>query len=445
MRMLLQALTAGVLLGIVFTLSPLLVIALVGFALLLRWVRNTPDPSERRWLVALLVAAVAARFAVIAALFLSTNHETTPFGRLFGDEEYFIRRGIWLSNVALGIPISIADVRYAFDELIHTSFVWMLASLNVLFGPAPYGVRFVSAVLYLAAAVALHRIVRPSFGKAASLAGLALLLFLPSLFIWSISVLKEPVFFAAMVVVVAVTVTAGRSGSWPLRFAAVFVVAAAALVAETIRDGGLVVAAAGTAAGIIGAVCLARPRILAAAAVVAIAAAPVLLSNGRVQDQATAVAAAAARRHWDHVNAPGHSYLLFAPAFYREEPVPGGMTRADEVRLAAGGLAAYVLVPLPWQMQSRAELAYLPEQIVWYGLVMLLPIGVAAGMRRDLFLTSILLGHLVVSVVLVAWTSGNIGTLVRHRALAMPYVVWFGGLGFSVALAWFMKRREARA
>ena len=139
--MMLRAALAGIVIGLAYTLSPLFVVSLVGFALLLHWVRDTPEPSERRWLVALLVLAMAARIAVAAALFLSTNHETTPFGRLFGDEEYFIRRGIWLSNIALGIPISIADVKYAFDELIHTSFVWMLAALNVLFGPAQYGVR----------------------------------------------------------------------------------------------------------------------------------------------------------------------------------------------------------------------------------------------------------------------------------------------------------------
>jgi hypothetical protein len=440
-----RAALAGIAAGVAYTLSPLFVVSLVGFALLLQWVQDTPDPSERRWLVALLVMAMAARIAVVAALFLSTNHETTPFGRLFGDEEYFIRRGIWLSNIALGIPISIADVKYAFDELIHTSFVWMLAALNVLFGPAQYGVRLIGAVLYLWAAVAFYRIVRPSFGKPAALAGLALLMFLPSLFIWSISVLKESVFFALMSTVVVVTVTSVRGGSWPRRLAALVIVPIAALVAETIRDGGLMVVAAGTVIGVTAAVLLARPRVLAAAMVIAIAAAPALLSDGRVKDRITNAAAGAVRRHWDHVNAPGHSYMLFAPAFYREEPAPGRLTTADEVRLVAGGLAAYAVVPLPWQMHSRTELAYLPEQVIWYALVLLMPIGLVAALRRDVFLTSILLGHLVTSVVLVALTSGNIGTLVRHRALAMPYVVWFSGLGLSAALAWLARRQEAEA
>ena len=436
------AVIAGIALGAAYTLSPLLVVSMAGFAVLVRVARRTADATERRWVVALLVTAMGLRVLAIAALFLATDHDTTPFGRLFGDEEYFIRRGIWLSNVALGIPVSIADVKYAFDELIHTSFVWLLASINVLVGPAQYGVRFLSALAYLTAAFALYRIVRPSFGKPASLLGLALLLFLPSLFAWSISVLKEPVFFAVMATVVVLTVTAGRRGSWVLRLTAAAIVAIAAVVAETIRDGGLVVAGVGTTIGVAAAFCLARPRLLAAMAIVAIAFTPVVLSSGPVKDRGTAYATAAARRHWDQVNAPGHSYTVLTPAFYRDEPLAGGLTTADHARLVAGGLAAYITVPLPWQLRSRTELAYLPEQVIWYGLALLLPIGIVAGLRRDLFLASILLGHLFVSVAVVALTSGNIGTLVRHRALAMPYIVWFSGLGLTVVLAWLVQRRR---
>lgn len=443
--MIARAIAVGVILGVVYTLSPLLVVALAGFALLLRSAHRTADASERRWLIALLAAAMTVRLAAIGVLFLSTDHDVTSFGRLFGDEEYFITRGIWLSNIAVGVPVSIAQVQYAFDERIHTSLVWMLASLNVLFGPAQYGVRFVSAVLCLAGAFALYRIARPSFGKPSSLVGLAVLLFLPSMFAWSISALKEPVFFAVMAAVVSLTVAAGRGGSWLLRLAAAVVVAGAAVIAETIRDGGLVVAGAGTAAGLIAAFCLARPRLLATAAVLTIIVSSVAMANGCVQDRVTAAAAAAARQHWDHVNAPGHSYTIFEPAFYREEPLPGRLTLQDHARLVTGGLAAYFTVPLPWQMQSRVELAYLPEQVIWYVLAFLAPIGIAGGLRRDLFLTSILLGHLAVSVALVALTSGNIGTLVRHRALAIPYLVWFSGLGVTVVLARMSQRQEAEA
>lgn len=430
-----RAVTAGLAIGIAYTLSPLFVVTGLGFALLLRWARQVPDEAERRALVAMLVVGFALRVAAIGWLFVSTDHASVPFGSFFGDEDYFIKRSIWLRNLALGIPVSLADVRYAYDASIQTSFIWLLAALHLVFGPSPYGIHLVSALLYMAGALALYRTVRPRFGMPAALLGLGLLLFLPSLFAWSISVLKEPVFFALMAGVVWATVTAARQPSWAIRLAAAALLLPTAMAAETIRDGGFVVAGAGTVGGVLMALVWSRRRWLMAATVVAMVVVPFALSRSSVLDRLDLVVANAVQRHWDHVHAPGHSYLILEPSFYVDRPLPGDLTRADAIRYAAGGLIAYVTVPAPWQMTSRTELAYLPEQLVWYLLVALAPIGVWAGMRRDPFVTAILLVHLVMAVGLVAMTGGNIGTLVRHRALALPYVVWFSGLGLSTMLA----------
>jgi hypothetical protein len=137
--------------------------------------------------------------------------------------------------------------------------------------------------------------------------------------------------------------------------------------------------------------------------------------------------------------------MLFEPGFYRDPPRPNDVTPRLAAQLVLGGVAAYVLVPTPGQMQSTAELTYLPEQLLWYGLVLLMPIGVAAAFRRDRFTAGVLAVHLVLAVALVALTSGNIGTLVRHRALAMPYLVWFSGLGFTVVLSWLLRLRSSTA
>jgi hypothetical protein len=85
--------------------------------------------------------------------------------------------------------------------------------------------------------------------------------------------------------------------------------------------------------------------------------------------------------------------------------------------------------PLPWEMKSRTLLAYLPEQIVWYLLALLLPFGIYAGLKRDIVLTSVLVAHAAAAILIVALSSGNLGTLIRHRALALPYVVWLSAVG----------------
>jgi hypothetical protein len=44
-------------------------------------------------------------------------------------------------------------------------------------------------------------------------------------------------------------------------------------------------------------------------------------------------------------------------------------------------------------------------------------------------MTMLLLSHALGAAAVVAVSSGNIGTLIRHRGLAMPYLVWLAGRG----------------
>lgn len=435
------AAACGIVVGLIYAWSPLLVLSMLGYALLARAAMTIPDPAERRWVVALLAAALAARLAVIAALVVSTDHATTPFGWLFGDEEYFVRRAIWLHNLALGVPISLADIRYAYDESISARFVWLLATVKLLVGPAPYGLRMLSVLVYLAGAFVLYRAVRPVFGRPASLAGFALLLFLPSLFAWSIAILKEPV-FAAVSAALAGLAIAARRWSWTARCAAAGLMATAVVAAEAVREGGAVVAGVGAAAGLILAALAARRRVVLASVATAALVMPLVFADGRTRDELTEAASLAARRHWDQVHARGHSYTLLEPAFYRDEPSAARMTAGDLIRFTLGGFAAYVTVPTPWEMQSPAELAHLPEQVLWYGLVLLWPIGVVEAFRRDSYVPAILMGHVLVSVTIVALTGGNVGTLVRHRALALPFIVWFSALGWVVVVGWLAGARN---
>lgn len=432
----LVVLGGGLAAGVAYTLSPLLVVTAIGFGLLAAWARRgAADAVERRWITALVACAVLLRVLAVGGLFVFTDHDAVPFGTLFGDEEYFVRRSIWLRNLALGVPISIADTLYAYDEAIHTSFVWVLAALHAVFGPSPYGVRLAGALLYVGGALLLYRTVRPSFGLPASLAGLGVLLFLPSLFAWSIAVLKEPLWVALAAGAVAAAAAALARPGWARAAAAACAVGVLAYAAGTLREGGAAMVLAGTGSGLALAGALCRPRLAAVALAASLVAAPVALGHGAVRDHLAVAVAGAAAKHRDHATAPGRGYGIFEPDFYREPPQPGTMTPALAAQLVAGGVAAYVLRPTPRDLDGGLALAYWPEQVVWYGLLLLAIPGVREAFVRDRTLASLLAAHLAIAVAVVAVTSGNVGTLVRHRALALPFLVWFSGLGFAVVLA----------
>ena len=66
----------------------------------------------------------------------------------------------------------------------------------------------------------------------------------------------------------------------------------------------------------------------------------------------------------------------------------------------------------------------------------LVPFGFIAGLRRDALFTCLLAAHAFAVMMMVALTSGNVGTLIRHRGLVLPYLIWLSALGACRLLAW---------
>src|SRR5262249_45131323 len=155
--------------------------------LLLKVAAQDLSQEERRLVTAAIGVAVAVRLLAVGGLFVGTDHARVPFGSFFGDQEDFIKPALWLPHVAARIPIPPPELLEAFDDYSYTSYLYVLGFLQVLLGPAPYGAHLSGMLLYLASCVILFRVARRRFGALAAHGGLLLLLFLPSLFAWSIS------------------------------------------------------------------------------------------------------------------------------------------------------------------------------------------------------------------------------------------------------------------
>ena len=433
------AVTAGIAVGFAYTMSPLTVIAIGLLCPLWKSGAANLSDTERRWFTAIFVVAIVMRFAIIGGLFLSAD-STIPYANFFGDEEFFKRRTTWLLNLGMGTPISPADYFYAFDETGQTSYLFVLTSVQALVGLAPYGVHVMNALLYVAASVILFRLVRPSLGSLAALGGLVILLFLPSLFIWSISALKEPLYFFVVSLNLLAAAAVLRSEHWWQRALAVLAVAVGGYLLQSIREGGLAIAGAGLAGGAMLSFMARRPRLLLAAAIGVPLVAAITLTLPAVQARAWPVVHEAANKHWGHVHTRGWTYKILDDRLYEDRSLIPTMTPEEAGRFVVRAVYSYVTVPLPWQIESRGALAFLPEQIVWYLLIAMVPLGAISGLRRDPSLVSLLIAHGAAVCLLVALSGGNVGTLIRHRGLAMPYFAWLAALGAVTVGNWILSR-----
>lgn len=430
---------AGIVLGILYTLSPLTVFVAGALVALTQWASRGLSVRERRSLYALLSVAVAVRLCAIAVLFASAS-DAEPFATFFGDEEMFKSRAMWLRNIGLGVPISAADFIYALEETGKSQYLFVLAFLGAMFGDAPYGVHVFNMGLYIAGALVLYRTVRANFGALPAFAGFAILMFLPSLFTWSISALKEPLYMVLAAVEVVCALHIARGTTWMRRLLAIVAVISIAFMLESLRKGGLLVALAGTTIGLVAAVIVSRPRLLLVSLVAAPVGLAVAFTVPAIESRILGVLRDSAIYHVGHVFTPGYSYRTLDAFYYIDPADIRRMPMGDALEYAIRSMGAYIFEPVPWTIESRAVLAYLPEHVIWIAMAALIPVGVLAALRRDVLLTCLLVSHASLLVMMVALTSGNVGTLIRHRGLALPYLVWFSTVGACEVVRWLASR-----
>lgn len=423
---------AGVVAGVAYTLSPLFTISLPILLLTAVWAGRDLSERQRRWFVAIVSVGVLARLVAIALLFLTARFDQ-PFATLFGDEELLKFRSVWIRNIGLGLPISRADFIYAYEDVGRSSYLFGLAYLQALVGTVPYGVHVMNATFYVCGVLIMFRATRVAFGGVAALAGMTLLLSFPTLFAWSISALKEPAYTFLAILQLLCTVAIVTSPTWRRRVLALAGVVVLTMALETVRRGGMQAGAAGSVAGLLLGLTItlakARPRlgfgVIFAAPVLAVA----LLATPFVNERLLSIARATAVYHGGHSVSPGYSYKILDPRYYHDGRLLFKMGPVEASAFVLNSLVAYVFEPVAWRIESRTMLLYLPEQMLWLMVLALVPLGAFAGMRRDPILTSLIVGHGLALMIMVALPSGNIGTLIRHRGLALTYFAWLAGLG----------------
>jgi hypothetical protein len=437
-------LAAGVALAAAFTASPLTVVALpLAWAAITLTGRGLPD-DERRIVTSVLWVALGARLAAIAALFLIglPGHSDASVGGLSGDDAYYFSRAIRARDLLLGFAAGKYDYFVVADEYGQTSYLGLLTWLQVAAGPTPYGMRVVNAVMFIAGAGILFRTVRAGFGAVPAIAGVTVLVLLPSLFAWSISLLKESMFFLLTAVVIGSTMRLLTRPVSPGSLGLVLLAVISLVLLDDLRRAAGVLAGAGIALGVVLRLVLARPARAAIAGLAVIGAVAAGAQSEAARSRFLDGVNAAAGIHMGHVYTVGHAYKLMDEAFYVRPGRQSPMTLEQSLRFVARGAASFVLTPLPWQIRTRGELALLPEHMLWYVMLALAPIGCVAGWRRSPWLTSILAGYALPMAAVIALTNGNVGTLVRLRALVTPQLIWIGTIGVLAVMAILIERRR---
>jgi hypothetical protein len=431
---------AGMGIAAFYTVTPLTGCVMVAGGVIIPLFGRGLAKVERRWLTAVVIATLVAHLAAIGVLFLRDlpNHDDQFVGATSGDGAYTMSRALRAREILRGSTTNLYDFFVAFDEYGRNSYVAAATAVQVIFGPTPYSLRLLNTLLFTVGALLLFRLCHSAFGALPAFGGLAVVLCWPSLFAWSISLLKEPLYFLLSSLILVGAVSIVRRPRWRSRALSLAVAVSAAALVQNLRTGALPLAAAGLATGFLCRVMLTSKRTLAMGMALFAVLLTIVLSRPAVGDRVFQGLEAAAKTHTGHVFTVGHDYKLLDAGFYVNPQTPSASTMTltgdEATRFVVRALVSFIFVPVPWQLKSARELAYLPEQMAWYALVLLLPVGIVAGWRRDPLVTCMLVGYVAPTAVALALTNGNVGTLLRLRGLVVPYLAWISVVGFCAAL-----------
>jgi len=431
---------AGLCLAAFYTITPLtLCVLVVGAIILPKFRRGLPE-GETQWLTAIVVLALAVHVLSIGGQFVRNlpYHDELFVGATTGDEAYTMSRALRAREILRGSTTSLYDFFVAFDDYGRNSYVTAATVIQVVFGPTPYSLRLLNTLLFTIGALLLFRLSRRAFGGGPAIFGLTVVLFWPSLFAWSISLLKESLYFLLSAGIVCATVALCRAARWRTRVLALVGGVAAALLVQGIRPDALLLAGAGLATGFAAYFLFASKRSLAVGTLIAVLLAAIAASKPGLDSRLLVALESMAKTHTGHVFTIGHDYKLLDAGFYVNPQTPAAstltLTGDEAARYVLRALGSFVVVPVPWRLQSARELVYLPEQVAWYVLVLLLPVGLVAGCRRDRLATCMLLGYVAPTAAALALTNGNVGTLLRLRGLVVPFLAWVSAAGFYAVI-----------
>lgn len=418
-----------------FALSPLSVVCLAAMFLVTRRAIAACDGSERRWVGGTLVIGTALRVAAVLSVFLLTGSQA-QFNVLFGDGRFAVDRSIWILNNVSDVPIAPYYWMRVFQNYGDVQYHHALAVVQWLVGPSPYALSLINVACFEAFAIVLHRVLRSAFGGVAAAATLALLMFWPTIFVWSFSMLKESLQFALAMAAIACTVWCLRSPGMGVRFAYAAGAVISLVALTELRPGSSLMAAGSIVFGLGAHAMTRRVWMAAIAAVLAIFAVVWLANNPSVQAFTLSQTRLALVRHVGHVKSSGISYRAADERFYRgERLVPYSMNAEEGFRFLALSAAYFFIAPLPHHIASTTGTLFIPIHLVWYALLILALGGIPEAFRRDALVTWLSIGYILAGLITIAPNSGNIGTLIRHRDMIVPFVMGLASVGLVTLLA----------
>lgn len=393
--------------------------------------RNTPE-EDRRFVLFLISAALIIRVAGLIIL----QYKCISTGQLdiFGDAQDNIIQGINISDSIRNMkeipvtPQSILTSRYNTHSMTIFNGIFFL-----LFGYDIVSLKYINILAICATAWIIYDFAKNIYSGAAGRIALAIILFWPTIFIWSLTDLKESHLLFTVACSFWLLERAAREKAGHRKAAFILLSALSAfyfvllkiklMLPVFILSASLIALYNALHYGFSRNPALSR-KVLYILLVPAVAA--LMAFGDRILRAANEIYALILHYNIGFLNSGGWNVNLIG------DQSQNFFTLQFILKYIAKAWVVFFLEPLPWHFYSRSLMATYPMMLAWYIIAAFAAAGVVrayyAGRSKEAFA---MLTFTAIYVTVVGMSVANIGTLIRFRDVIVPIVAIFAGIGMS--------------
>jgi len=342
-----------------------------------------------------------------------------------GDSAYYTLRSWWIAKNWLGHKLS--------DETLHDAFtrdygfsthLYVLAFFHYVFGFSPISSKLMNCLLGTLAGLFVYFTVKEVFNKKAAKLSAIMVVFFPSMFLWSINNLKDSFLIFALCLMMWAFV---RFQKTKKLFYLVPLIGAIFL--HSFRHFWLSYIALSIV--VVSYFLTSHISSFKKTAIIIIVLSLIGLTTKMgffdLKTHGNRVLSRIVNFHRGMIYTGGSCYRLLSDEQYAN-PDPN-ITSSDYLKMLFKGLCHFFFEPFPWKVNTKLMLASLPQMVLWYIFSPFVILGMFIAIRYRWRYSLLLILYLFVFASLIGVTGGNIGTLFRHRDLITPIFLIFGTLG----------------
>lgn len=350
---------------------------------------------------------------------------------LFDDSAYYTLRALYTSLYWKGVPLGMWTLEHvvANREYGFSGFVWLPATFFTLFGFSPVSSRFINCFLGIITALLVYFTVKNTFGGRTARLAAILTAFFPSLFIWSITNLKDTSFIFAFYLMLWAIVKMRSSRSIFYAFIIFIAIWFQSFVRffkfkEYLYLNILII----TLYFLPFLISFLRGRLknIVIAMMVVSCVFFIVQKRESIGYKFNSMANEAFEWHKGVIAGGGSNYKLLPDRILQRNEIG----RMDFLRMYFSGVFHAMFEPVPSRINKPVLVLAALQMCLWYILIILAAAGLFFSLRQSMATSLMLFAYFFVMLSISAVTGGNIGTIFRMRDIITPIILIFASLAF---------------